>query len=172
MGASEVLPINPLLPQALKHICKLNTEKKMRMKRMCLVVCFVCLICNLKCYSTTILINDSIQKECIEVFDNTEEVKAKFIGDFEKYVNDNVELDPEFNGVARYVTLVTIGFDGSIQEVVILKYTKGCEPMNEYVLKLLRYMPKWEPAKKNGINVTTRIVLNFKIDANYYNWPH
>ncbi len=89
-----------------------------------------------------------------------EEAMYKFIGNNIKY--PNIAREKEITGTV-IVTFV-VEEDGAISGVQLLKgIGEGCD---EEALRVVKSMPKWIPAKQNGVNVKCRfnLPIRFTID--------
>lgn len=103
--------------------------------------------------------------------EKTQEVKAQFPGGEKAFLNflaRNVKyptLALEAGKQGRVACLATIGVDGTIKEVEI---TKSVDPaLDAEVIRVMKKMPKWEPAQLAGKAIETKIPLGilFKIDG-------
>lgn len=97
--------------------------------------------------------------------EKTPEVKAQFPGGEKAFLNflaRNVKyptLALEAGKQGRVACLATIGEDGTIKEVEI---TKSVDPaLDAEVIRVMKKMPKWEPAQLAGKTVEYKIPLGF-----------
>ena len=84
--------------------------------------------------------------------------EARFTGgnSLTDYVSERVKWSEEF-GVARFVARYTIAADGTFHLGDILQSTD--HQLRNRVLKVLKTLPKWEPATKQGKAVESDYVL-------------
>lgn len=97
------------------------------------------------------------------------DVGAEFSGgkeNFAKFLRDNIKypdyaIQNKVNGIV-FVHIV-INRDGSLQD---LRLYKGIEQTcNEEVMRVIKLMPDWIPARKNGINVRQRLIIPVNFNA-------
>ena len=86
-------------------------------------------------------------------FPNGDNELMKWIGDNMKYPIIAAE-----NGIqGRVVTTFVVERDGSIADV---KVTKSVDPsLDKEAVRLIKSMPKWNPGKQNGQNVSVKFTL-------------
>ena len=103
--------------------------------------------------------------------EKTPEVKAQFPGGenkFFRFIYQNFKyptLALEAGKQGRVACLVTIGQDGNVNDVEI---TTSVDPaLDAEVIRVMKKMPKWEPAQLAGKAIETKIPLGilFKIDG-------
>lgn len=83
------------------------------------------------------------------------EVKARFHGEVDslkKYLNENVKLSPRCIEVQCVVILeFVVETDGSITSINVLSsYCGGCQEYVNDAVRLVKAMPKWDPAQDDG----------------------
>lgn len=97
------------------------------------------------------------------------EIPAEFPGgqlEFSKFIYQNIKFPPyaienKVDGIV-YVHMI-VNNDGSISE---LKIYKGIEQScNDEVLRLMKLMPKWVPARQKGMYVRQRIIVPIRFKA-------
>jgi protein TonB len=99
---------------------------------------------------------------------SAQDVPAKFEGGREKlddFIKENMEWPfqrIEYRG--KVYVKCTINEDG---EIISPKIEKGlCEKCDEEALRLVRIMPNWLPARNNGKNVSSEVII--PIDFSQY----
>ncbi|RYD83670.1 MAG: energy transducer TonB [Sphingobacteriales bacterium] len=101
-------------------------------------------------------------KEDNTVYEFADEL-PKFKGDMYKYLQENIKYPPlaADNNVQGTVYLeMTVGKDGNISDVKIKKdIGMGCGKEAE---RVVRSMPKWEPGKQNGRDVSVKMTIPVK----------
>lgn len=73
-----------------------------------------------------------------------------------KFLGDNLRYPPiaEENGIQGKVTVkFVVSLDGSISDVNVLRGVKGCKECDAEAVRVIKKMPAWVPAKKNGVSV-------------------
>lgn len=112
-------------------------------------------------------------QEPIEKFkiEKESEVIAEFPGGmiaFARFISKNIKLNGEIDSFGCQTIYVnfTIESDGSVSNASILRGAIGCEPCNEEVLRVIKLMPKWNPAKSNGKTVPATWTLPIRIKLN------
>lgn len=97
------------------------------------------------------------------------DIGAEFVGGKERFatfLRENIKypdyaIQNKVSGVV-FVHLV-INLDGSLQD---LRLYKGIEQScNEEVMRVMKLMPNWIPARKNGYNVRQRLIIPVSFDA-------
>lgn len=94
-------------------------------------------------------------------------VEAEFPGGLDaqmKYINDNfnsrVQGCGDFGKLdERIVVSFVVEKDGSITDIKIEKASTSCPPCNAEVLRIVKAMPKWQPAQNAGLNVRSSVRL-------------
>ncbi len=94
-------------------------------------------------------------------------VEAEFPGGLDaqlKYLNDNfnsrVQGCGDFGKLdERIVVSFIVEKDGSITNIEIEKASTSCPPCNAEVLRIVKAMPKWQPAQNAGLNVRSSVRL-------------
>ncbi|TAE09866.1 MAG: energy transducer TonB [Bacteroidetes bacterium] len=89
-------------------------------------------------------------------FPGGQEAMAKFLRQNFQYPKKAKKLGITGKVYVRFVVNKT----GEITDVTTLKGIENCPECNEEAIRLVKMMPKWEPAKQNGNVVST-----------YYNLP-
>jgi hypothetical protein len=83
-----------------------------------------------------------------------------------KYVDRNLTISsPDVTG--DIIVEFTVGSDGVIDssDIRIVSPLKNCKPCSNDVTNLVKKMPKWNPAKDNGIPIETRQKLKVHYDG-------
>jgi TonB family protein len=77
----------------------------------------------------------------------------------------SIPKDEHLEGGRVYVRFV-IEADGRVSHVELEHRLPDCEPCNQEAIRLITYMPKWEPARKNekAVRSEVRIPLLFELD--------
>lgn len=97
------------------------------------------------------------------------DVGAEFRGgkeNFAKFLRENIKypdyaIQNKVNGII-FVHII-INRDGSLQD---LKLYKGIEQScNDEVMRVMKLMPNWIPARKNGVNVRQRLIIPVNFNA-------
>ncbi|EHQ31147.1 energy transducer TonB [Mucilaginibacter paludis] len=89
---------------------------------------------------------------------------AKFVqGDFNAYISKTLQYNHVVKNSVKgqIILLMSIGADGSISNVVILKSLSPV--IDQEVVKVVSASPKWQPAMLNGQKVSMDMVLNIAI---------
>jgi periplasmic protein TonB len=94
-------------------------------------------------------------------------VEAEFPGGLDaqmKYINDNYNSRVmgcgDFGKLdERIVVSFVVEKDGSITDIKIEKASESCPPCNAEVLRIVKAMPKWQPAQNAGLNVRSSVRL-------------
>ncbi len=112
-------------------------------------------------------------QETIEKFkiEKEPEAPAEFPGGmiaFSRFISKNITINGEINSFGCQTIYVnfTIESDGSVSNASILKGASGCPPCDEEVLRVIKLMPKWNPAKSNGKMVPTTWTIPIRIKLN------
>jgi protein TonB len=94
------------------------------------------------------------------------EEQAEFPGGIQelyKYIKKNLKYpktNSDFQG--KVFVSFTIEPDGSISDVAVMKGIPGVPEADKEALRLIRAMPKWVPAKRNGAPVRMKFVVPVK----------
>ncbi|HTF06019.1 MAG TPA: TonB family protein [Bacteroidia bacterium] len=59
-----------------------------------------------------------------------------------------------------------VGKDGTVQDVVVLKGVAGAPGLEKEAVRVVKQMPRWQPAKQNGRAVRMRMTLPVKFKIN------
>ena len=102
-----------------------------------------------------------------QVFADPEQ-QASFPGGMQAlldFLDQNLRYPNDYEGCAqgRVVVTFTIDVDGSI---INPRVTLGIDkPLDEEALRVVRLMPKWRPAKENGVSkrVEYNLLIRFKV---------
>jgi TonB family protein len=88
------------------------------------------------------------------------EISAKFNGDINKYLTDNIAYpqDDKVNNIEGtvYVSLL-IGKDGSLTEIKVVRGVTST--MDAEAVRVLSQMPKWTPATQHGEAVSQQVTI-------------
>lgn len=110
----------------------------------------------------TIVAEDSLAADSGQLYIDAEE-PARFKGDLNQYIRDNLkypvvamENDVTGNVVAGFV----VETDGSITNVSVARPVHPS--LDKEAVRLVKSMPKWEPARQNGIPVRSRFFCPIK----------
>lgn len=81
---------------------------------------------------------------------------AEFLGgrkELIKFLSDNINLPPvvakdslSSKSIVRFV----IDTNGYVSSITVVKPMTGCPECDEEVIRVIKMMPKWHPARKNG----------------------
>jgi len=112
-------------------------------------------------------------QEPIEKFkiEKESEATAEFPGgmiEFGRFISKNITLTGEIDsfGCQTIYVKFTIESDGSVSNANILKGASGCPQCDEEVLRVIKLMPKWNPAKIQGKVVSTTWTIPIRIKLN------
>ncbi len=105
------------------------------------------------------------------VYDQVDE-QASFpggINELKKFIASNLHYpaSAKENGIIGKVVLqITISDKGEISNVVVQKSIENCKECEEEAIRIVKLMPKWNPAKVRSTTVrsTAKIPVNFKLD--------
>ena len=93
------------------------------------------------------------------------DIPAEYIGGMEalnEFINKNLEIPKDVEIGTVYVAFV-VNADGSLQDARIVRGVK--DSMDQEVLKLIKNMPKWDPAIQDGkpVNAVFGLPVQFKL---------
>lgn len=85
----------------------------------------------------------------------------KYLGENIKYPDYEKKNDIQGNVIASFI----VNADGSIGKIEILKSVKGSKNLNAEVIRVLKSMPKWNPATKDdkAVKAIMNIPVKFQL---------
>lgn len=107
---------------------------------------------------------DSVTNKISKIPYKHVDVLAKFPqGDFKNYISNNLQNNhkSEYSIKGQIILLMTIGSDGAISQVLVLKSLSP--KIDPEVVRVINASPKWEPATLNNQKVSMDMVLNIDI---------
>jgi TonB family protein len=91
--------------------------------------------------------------------------KAKFNGDYYKWLAENINYPPDAKEKKQegtvYVQFI-IEQDGSISHAVIIRGIMGAKSLENEAVRVVTSMPKWTPGKQDGKPVRVQYMLPIK----------
>lgn len=87
---------------------------------------------------------------------------SKFISKNLKYPQSARDKGIQGKVYARFI----VGKDGMIEKVMIVKGIDGCEACSDEVIRVIKLMPKWKPARVGGKKVRSFFDLPVKFTLN------
>jgi len=108
--------------------------------------------------------SDTVRSKISKIPYKHVDLLAKFPqGDFKTYISNNLKTNHTFeNSIqGQIILLMTIGPDGGISQVTILKSLSP--KIDPEVVKVINASPKWDPAVLNGQKVSMDMVLNIDL---------
>jgi protein TonB len=75
-------------------------------------------------------------------------------------VNSIIDSSGSLDGTYRVIVKFDVEKDGSISNAAVEKSTVNCPPCEKAALRLVQNMPKWTPAKMNGLPIVSPVRLN------------
>ena len=103
----------------------------------------------------------------IECFQNEKE--AEFPGGYRemnKFFTQNLKCPKNYKEGGRVFARFIVEIDGSLTDIVIYKAIPNCPQCSDEVIRILKSMPKWNPAENNGKKVRTRFQIPFNFSPN------
>ncbi len=104
--------------------------------------------------------NNAANEKTVYDIDEVDSAPA-FPGDDEalnRYLNENVKWVADFDVHGKVYVSFIVNNDGSILDI---KVEKGlCDKCDEESVRVVKTFPRWKPGKVNGINVSTRVMIN------------
>ena len=94
------------------------------------------------------------------------ELMPRFRGSMKKYVQENFHYPPQLNDsfiYARVVVRFVIDTLGNVTNAEVIRHVHPA--IDSEVLRLVRAMPPWLPARQNGEAVPITYTLPFSIDS-------
>ncbi|HRO74701.1 MAG TPA: energy transducer TonB [Crocinitomicaceae bacterium] len=79
----------------------------------------------------------------------------KFLAENMKYPDIARELGLQGKSILRFV----VGVDSTISNVQAIRGMKECKECDQEAIRIVRMMPCWRPAKKNGKDVNSYFIL-------------
>lgn len=79
----------------------------------------------------------------------------KFLAENMKYPDIARELGLQGKSILRFV----VGVDSTISNVQAIRGMKDCKECDQEAIRIVRMMPCWRPAKKNGKDVNSYFIL-------------
>jgi protein TonB len=101
-----------------------------------------------------------------EVVERPEQL-AQFNGDLYQYLAKQIrypEADKKNKVEGRVILQFVVEKDGSISSITVLK--SASETLAAEAIRVVSNMPKWKPAKNNGMAVRSRFVLPIAFKLN------
>ncbi|MBL7893330.1 MAG: energy transducer TonB [Bacteroidia bacterium] len=94
-------------------------------------------------------------------------VTPKFPGgetEQQKFINKTIDLKNCPGCKGEVSVSVIVSEKGYLQDPQILKGVSGCECLSEEALRIVKAMPKWEPAKRDGNAVSAKHNLSIRFE--------
>ncbi|MBI2270680.1 MAG: energy transducer TonB [Bacteroidetes bacterium] len=82
----------------------------------------------------------------------------------QKFINKTIDLKNCPGCKGEVSVSVIVSEKGDLRDPQILKGVSGCECLSEEALRIVKAMPKWEPAKRDGGAVSTKHSLSIKFE--------
>jgi periplasmic protein TonB len=134
----------------------------------------LCLLFIFPLESTVLAIDNSSDRYSVPdslVYDQVDE-QASFpggINELKKFISTNLQYpaSAKENGIVGKVILyITISDKGEIINIVVQKGMENCKECEEEAIRLVKSMPKWNPAKVRSTSVrsTAKVPVNFKLE--------
>lgn len=79
----------------------------------------------------------------------------KFLAENMKYPDIARELGLQGKSILRFV----VGVDSTISNVKVVRLMKECKECDQEAIRIVKMMPCWRPAKKNGKDVDSYYIL-------------
>ncbi len=79
------------------------------------------------------------------------------VGEMFKFINKNIQKPDTImkGGDGKVFLWFNVAEDGSISNIKVIKEIPGCKACNDEAIRLVKLMPKWEPALEHGRPVKT-----------------
>lgn len=86
-----------------------------------------------------------------------------------KFLGKNIELPYNdtrncyFTLSAKSIIKFVVGADSTISNVTVIRGAKDCKECDDEAIRVIKMMPCWIPAKKNGVDVNSYFTLPIEI---------
>jgi hypothetical protein len=92
--------------------------------------------------------------------------KLKYEGGLEKYLNDSLKWPKHFDGEGTVLVSFIVSKDGSVGNIKIEKSL--CSSCDEEVIRVLNFIPDWEPGEKDSETVDVKLFLPVRFQIEIY----
>ena len=98
-------------------------------------------------------------KESVSVPENV----AQFPGgemELKRFILENIKSPNQEDITGKVYVKFDVNRNGSINNILVIRGIEDCNTCSDEAIRLISTMPKWIPAKKNGISIDSEVSLS------------